>query len=411
MPSSHVSPRPVARKRTSTQLNPFPQSPAKRFEAAKGLEGAGSTPHFKAEGWFNDTNKDATAMNHISFQDNDPPFYVGRPSSSGGNSDCAVPSIASNPFHLGPPTAPTRSLLAHLEASRSSSEDFRSVIDDLTIQNKKLKKKLKKYERLHCSHLQDEKLFEIRIHGLAAGRKRELEETLRSFVSSTEDDPLERRSPMVPSPLKHTTFPYIPAALRKYPSSSTMYSKHPIDSAYASMSGAQTGHSHSQPQDRTRIDQMKSDNLIQGSHARQENVKSYLHDMPQTLMPKHSMAMSDRSKSKMVVKRLERIFTGKGAASRHNQSHQQEEVSQSAAHADRTRMEARGRPSTREGVREAHILPADADLQMDPMIDASMAALQVRLSYLCMGLLLKMSSRSLRFRSNVLTFSCSIVST
>ena len=42
-----------------------------------------------------------------------------------------------------------------MDISSSNSEDFRSVIDDLTVQNQKLKKKLKKYERIHCSHLQD----------------------------------------------------------------------------------------------------------------------------------------------------------------------------------------------------------------------------------------------------------------
>lgn len=107
-------------------------------------------------------------------------------------------------------------------------------------------------------------------------------------------------------------------------------------------------------------------------------MKSYLYDMPQNLMPKHTLAMSDRSKSRLVVKRLEQIYTGKGAASRrHNQSHQQQEVSQSAAQADRHMSEARGRPSMREGVREAHILPADAELQVGTLSEVNMAVQQV----------------------------------
>ena len=323
---------------------------------------------FKAEKWFDDTNKDASGMRDVPFLDDDPPFYINRKPSSGAGSACAVRCDGSpiNLSNLGPSTAPTRSLLARMESSESNSEDFRSVIDDLTIQNNKLKRKLKKYEKLHCSHLQDEKLFEVRIHGLTAHRKRELEETLRSFASNIDED--SPPSPLIqPIGLQHLA-PADPPALHKPSSSSTSNSK-PIDSAYASMSG-QTGMSQSQMQDQNRPDV-----LGHTPHIKQQNVTSYLHDIPETLMPKHSMAMSDRSKSKIVVKRLEQIFTGKGAASRrHNQSHQQQEVSQSAAQADRTRLEVRGRPTTREGIREARILHDDTHLQVDSMSEANLAA-------------------------------------
>jgi len=365
MPSPLPIPNPAARKRNSLHFTPSLQSPMKRLKVANGLNEAGSTPQFKAETWFNDTNKDASGMNDVSFQDNDPPFYVCRRPSSDGNSICAAPSDRSDSSNLGLPTAPTRSLLARMDSSRSNSEDFRSVIDDLTIQNKKLKKRLRKYEKLHCSHLQEKKLFEVRIHGLSAHRKRELEETLRKFASTIEEESPEMPS-IAPLPLKRSTLADSP--LRKPSLSSALCSK-PSDSAYASMSG-QTGLSHSQIQDQNITEKL--------GHSRQENVKSYLHDMSQTFMPKHSLAMSDRSKSKLVVKWLEQIFTGKGAASRrHNQSHQQQEVSRSAAHADRNKMEARGRRAIREGVREAHILPTDMELQVDTISEADVAAQQV----------------------------------
>ena len=321
---------------------------------------------FKAEKWFNDTNKDASCMKDVSFLDEDPPFYINRQPSSGGNSVRAVRSDGSplDRTNLGPSTGPTRDLLARMESSESNSEDFRSVIDDLTIQNKKLKRKLKKYEKLHCSHLQEEKLFEVRIHGLAAHRKRELEETLRSFASS-----IKEASPQSPRDQPDSLQNLIPgdplASLRKLSSSSTSNSK-PIDSAYASMSG-QTGLSLSQLQDRN-----KQERPGQATQSKQQNVNSYLHDIPEPLMPNHSMAMSERSKSKLVVKKLEQIFTGKGAASRrHPQSHQQQEVSQSAAQADQKH---RGRPAAREGKREARILPEDTELQVDPMGEANLAA-------------------------------------
>ncbi|KAL9134070.1 MAG: hypothetical protein Q9175_004745, partial [Cornicularia normoerica] len=300
----------------------------------------------------------------------DPPFYLNGMNYSGADSACAVHSdgSSSNPLHLGEPTAPTRSLLAQMEANEINTEDFRDVIDDLTIQNKRLRKKLKQYERLHCSHLQEDKLFEVRIHGLAAHRKRELEELLRSFVSSSEETPetslfnLESFKASVPA-LKNP----------KPPSSSTSYSKSskPIDSAYASMSG-QTGVSQKQSQDLPQQDEQAQ------SHTRQQNVKSYLHDIPEMSLPQQSFAMSERAKNKLVVKRLEQIFIGKRAAGRHDQSLQQQEVSQSVAQADRIRLDTRGRNfrPIREGVREAHILPNDAELKVDALSEANLAAQQ-----------------------------------
>lgn len=392
---------PTKLKRPSTHLA-LPSSP-KRLKVASpmGMTGpaldspparADGAGHFKAENWFNDTNEHASR--NAPFLDNDPPFYINRQTSSDGNRVCAVSSDGSSIKHaaLGKPTAPTRSLLARMESSASNSEDFRSVIDDLTIKNKKLKRKLRQYEKLHCSHLREDKLFEIRIHGLAAHRKRELERTLRSFASSIEDLPAEipaldpgltrpTGSVLGTSKTLHATatggFPLADSMvpLRKPSSASTSCSK-PVDSAYASMSG-QTGNSQAQTQEKG-----PSDRLLKASQT-QRNVKSYLHDVSETLMPKHTMAMSERSKSKLVIKRLEEIFTGKGAAFRHQtQSRQQQEVSQSAAQAELNRVDpqGRGRSSVKEGVREARILADDADLQVDSISEANLVAQRSRQS-------------------------------
>ena len=362
--------------------------PSKRAKTAGARQREATGLRAKAERWFNDTNNNASGTRDVLYLDSkltlqvplfgkpthplvdDPPFYLNEKIRSGGESACAVHSDGSsfNPSNLGQPTAPTRSLLAQMEANDSNSEDFRGVIDDLTVQNKRLKKKLKKYERLHCSHLQEEKLFEVRIHGLAAHRKRELEEILRSFASSSEESP---ETSVFNVGSFHAS---APALITHKPSSSTTsYSKgsKPIDSAYASMSG-RVGTSQKQLQDQTQ-------NLSQAqSHSKQQNVKSYLDDIPEALVPKTSLAMSERAKSRLVVRRLEQIFTGRRAAPRLSQSHQQQEVSQSAAQADRIRLEARGRkfPPNREGVREARILPIDAELEVDSLSEANLAAQQ-----------------------------------
>ena len=340
----------------------------------------------QAEDWFEDANQNPSR--EVSFRDNDPPFYIHHQASSDGISASGTPSdsFSTKNSGLGKPTAPTRSLLARIESSESNSEGFRSVIDDLTVENKKLKKKLKQFEKLHCSHLQEDKLFEVKFHRLATHKRRELEETLRKFASSTEDlpspdpafnplhgkysgaapDHLASSRPTVRDQFSSTES--LPA-LHKQSSASTSCSK-PIDSAYASMSG-QTGPPQLQQRDRGR-----SDRMIQASQ-KQQSVKSYLHDIPETLIPKHSRTMSERSKSKMVVKRLEQLFTGKGDASRRSiHSHQQQEISNSAAYADQVRLNARDRkrPMDQEGQREARILPNEVELQVDSLSEANSAA-------------------------------------
>lgn len=351
----------------SDSSDPRPSKRAK-FETVGQHEAIGSRA--QAERWFNDTNNNASGTKDALYLDDDPPFYLIEETHSGGDSACAVHSDGSsfNASKLGQPTAPTQSLLAQMEGSENNSEDFRGVIDDLTIQNKKLRKKLKQYEKLHCSHLQEEKLFEVRIHGLGPHAKRELEEILRSFASSIEESPekcfFNLGSFKASAPALTNNEP---------PSCSTSYSKGSkrIDSAYASMSG-QTGVSQMQSQDHPQQDRQAQ------SDSRQQNVKSYLHDIPQTVVPKHSLAMSERAKSRLVVKRLEQIFTGRRAAGRHNQSHQQQEVSRSAAQADRIRLESRSRrfQPVREGVREARILSNSVGLKVDSLSKANLATQQ-----------------------------------
>ena len=102
------------------------------------------------------------------------------------------------------------------------------MIDDLTVKNKKLREKLKKYEKLYCSHLQEEKLFEVRVHGLPVQQKLELEQVLRRFAASLADssDAPEFAPNSEPATIHHEPL----ASLHNKPcSSSTSYSK-PHDS-------------------------------------------------------------------------------------------------------------------------------------------------------------------------------------
>lgn len=303
----------------------------------------------KAERWFDATNEHPTDP---SFVDNDPPYYM-KDQLLEHNSACAT--LSENSTHrlskIGP-TAPTRSLLAQMNADNNDGDEYRSVIDDLTIQNKKLQKKLKKYEVLHCSHLQEEKLFEVRIHGLAANRKHELEETLRSFASSIDEDSPHR---LIPADLEPSRRPKLTPLIYKPSSSTTSASKPALDSTYASMSGLTVGASH--PADHTVQDK--------GGYATRQSISSHLSDIPEAFAPKSSITMSDRSKSKSIVIRLEQLFTGKAAASRqHGHSPQPPEASSHSVAL------VSGQRLGQEGTREAHILSVDTELQVDLVEDS-----------------------------------------
>ena len=262
-----------------------------------------------------------------------------------------------------------------MELNHSNDGDFRSVIDDLTVQNKKLKRKLRTYEQVYYPHLRKEKLFEVKIHGLPGYRKRELEEILRSFASSVETEACEKPA----SDPSRTRIPGPTVKLRKLSSQTTSYSKtidyskELADSAYASMSGKTR---HSLP---TKNDRARTNNLRRASEANQQNIRSYLHEIPQTRTAKHSSGMSERSKMKLVVKRLEQLFTGKGAASHHS-GHplQQQQVLQSAAKEQKHEVGAHGPYIIGEGMREARILRGDTELQVDSWSEANMSVQQSR---------------------------------
>ena len=234
---------------------------------------------------------------------------------------------------------PIRPGLTYYPSENSSVEDFRSVIDDLTIANKRLKQRLRKYEKLYDSHLQDEKLFEVRIHGLPDHKKKELEETLRKFAADLEGSP--------ESEYPQGSF----AATLEHRGASSLTSRF-AESGYASISGQQSslatgGQESSSGSKPAKVPFDRN----------QQNVRSYLHDIPVGLLPRQSAPLSEKAKKKLVVRRLEQIFSGKQSApGKHSHPEQQEEVAQMAATADRQEREASGAAQRKEGVREARIM-------------------------------------------------------
>lgn len=184
----------------------------------------------------------------------------------------------------------------------SSADDYRSVIDDLTVENKRLKDELKRFKQYGPDLLRKDKLFEIKFHGLPNKKKRELEATLRDFASSLEGSTTSSQQRKKPS--KHVNRLQASSANSKHASSSSSHSR-PVDSAYASMSTGRSsgglnasGSSIGQP------------SLVRGRSSAEQRVENYLQDIPQGLLPRH-VALTDKEKKKLVVRRLEQLFTGK----------------------------------------------------------------------------------------------------
>ncbi|KAF1985709.1 hypothetical protein K402DRAFT_356598 [Aulographum hederae CBS 113979] len=314
-----------------------------------------------AERWFESSNNNI-AQSAASFTENEPPFFLRNSSSSETPPDVTDRRIA--PFQPETSELPYRSCLLPEESRESGSDDFRNIIDDLTVENRKLKRRLKKYKKVHDTHLQADKLFEIRVHGLSAEKKKELEETLWKFSMGLEEPPTAVST--VPSTHGHvgsSNSGHLPSSLDNRQTSSHTSTRFG-DSAYASMSASGQNSAAPSGHDSEHKKASKSTMTRQ-----QQNVRSYLHEIPQGLLPTRSVAMSEKAKKKMVVRRMEQIFAGKGPApDGHQHQIQQEEVAQSAAQADRKATEDAGRFVKREGLREAQIMhePTEDPVQPEP---------------------------------------------
>lgn len=293
--------------------------------------------------WFETTNNNAK-QSDPSFAGNEPPFFLHNSSSSETPPDGGLSQHARVHSNM-----PYRTMMPHLGTDGSSTEDFRSVIDDLTVANKKLKKKLRKYERVHDSRLQEDKLFEVRFHALPDHKKKELEETLQKFAAGLDDE-------------AYSDYPQIQAQVpalehQKSASSTSRFA----ESGYASMSLSGQNSSATSNQASNQASNHPEDNrkMTRSAYNRQQQtIQSYLHDIPLGLLPNSNVPMTDKSKKKLVVRRLEQIFAGKQSMpGAHSQPLQQEEVAQSAATADREQREATGRQQRPEGLRVARILP------------------------------------------------------
>ena len=194
------------------------------------------------------------------------------------------------------------------------------------------------------------------MHGLPVEKKRELEHLLRNFATTVVPG---LRSTETASSATYGSAAPVSEAVSVSKSRQATKPLH-ADSGYGSNTNA---HSNSGFTSAAVSSGGKQAQPISKS-CRNKNIKNYLHDIPDILLPRQrSLFMSERAKMALVVRRLEQLFTGKQAApGEHSQPMQQQEVSQSAAKAD---AQTQGPTRPLEGSREAYIEPHDSQCGLD----------------------------------------------
>lgn len=234
------------------------------------------------------------------------PWHLGR--SLTHQLKATSPSIDSSIDNSRPNLQQLQRMYASPQDSNSATgnmsvEEFRSIIDDLTVENRNLKEKLKQYETSidQTPALANERLFEIKVHGLRTKKKQELIETLKAFASREDvrqevaavrnsEQSQDRRK----SSSSRSAQPYATSA-----SQSAVQ-----DSAYASVSAPKSNPSST--------DRKQSDG---GARRRLSFVEETQppDGTPIGLLPKITPFRTDREKKVMVVKRLEHLFNGESS--------------------------------------------------------------------------------------------------
>ncbi|KAF5722159.1 hypothetical protein FMUND_3121 [Fusarium mundagurra] len=180
----------------------------------------------------------------------------------------------------------------------NSADDYRSIIDDLTLEIQQLKKELKHHKKLGPAMLHKDKLFEIKIQGLPLLKKRELEAILRDFATDLEESPDASSSQKKTSPHSCDRIYSKCGIGHKHAPSSPGTNLRPTDSAYASLS-ASAGPSNTP----------LSLPIMSSTKSLNSKVEDYLRDVPDGLYPQH-IIMTDKERKSLVVRRLEQLFTG-----------------------------------------------------------------------------------------------------
>ncbi|KAL9596189.1 MAG: hypothetical protein Q9219_005975 [cf. Caloplaca sp. 3 TL-2023] len=254
-----------------------------------------------SEDWYGRLNEVGPDVAFAPFVNDDPPFYLRRRLSEASSTHAVqTDRLSSRPAQSSQPAPLSRSLLSQLALGDHDPDTYREVIDDLTVQNKKLKKKLKKYEKSRFSRLEHDGLFEVRVLNLSLEKKQELESILQDFASTICSSQSKPSSVMAGLGSIHE------ARIRKMEQNpiprSSPHTK-VLDSAYASTDTGAT----------IKAISGSSDRPVSTSH--EPIISSAGHDQHppnqgvfQGMELRSAPIVSDRAKQQLVVDRLEELF-------------------------------------------------------------------------------------------------------
>ncbi|KAL8695728.1 MAG: hypothetical protein Q9224_003205 [Gallowayella concinna] len=250
--------------------------------------------------WYDRLNEGALEAAIIPFVDDDPPFLLQRPSSDEGSIQAMQEERhSSRPGQSPQPQPLSHSLLSQLELGENDPNTFRDIIDDLTVQNKKLKRHLRRYKKYHSTGRQHDGLFEVRMHNLPSRKKHELKTVLQDFASDMYE-PQSRSAAQYAVSESHS----LPPNSNHQPMPSAPQFTETLDSAYASVSATNvTAQTISAFSERSKIEfynpvQLESERSPYSHH---RSPLATQHDIDD---------IQDTSKQEVVVKRLEQLFTG-----------------------------------------------------------------------------------------------------
>ncbi|KAL8735231.1 MAG: hypothetical protein Q9181_002907 [Wetmoreana brouardii] len=247
------------------------------------------------EQWHDRLNQQGPGAGVIPFADDEPPFYLQRPASDGGRPQVIqAEQLSSQPGQTCQQAPLSHSLLSRLELSSNDPNTFRDIIDDLTVQNKKLKRQLKRCQRNHSISTKHEGCFEVRVQNLSPAKKQELEIILQRFASTLHS--AQHRSDAISAASgRHRPPRSLDADCKPSPSPSP--DAKALDSAYASNSATgMTIKTKSGPGGCENVPERKRVRPLVDCR------------IPYTLGQEGNHETSDDSKQRVVVERLEQLF-------------------------------------------------------------------------------------------------------
>lgn len=226
------------------------------------------------------------------------------------------------------------------------SDDYRSVIDDLTIENQKLRKKLRRYKKLSNKKLEKDKLFEIKIHDVPPSKRRELETALRSFASSIDFSRCQLGSSMSGS-MNQSLSPEDNLSAKKKSTSSSTTNSNLEQSSYDSLMTSTQPTTINSELSTLRTEKYASLQSIFNPCDSESYIK-------RPFDKKNGLGdMSDHQKKKLVVQRLEQIFTGEKGVIMGSSS-------QALIQEENSKLISDHKPNTSLGrIREAHMIPQE----------------------------------------------------